>query len=105
MLWALRGRLDDEPLLEACLRDQRFDGQVEGPRGGWLWQMIEAVGAREQFRVPILHALYDLADDRSAKQLCQLARRYAEAGDETFRTLLYEIVEQKPVADSPWLGE
>lgn len=103
--WALSGCLDDTPLLEACLRDQRFDGQVEDPRGGWLWQMIEAVGARERFRVPILQALYDLADDGSAIQLCQLARYYAEKGDETFRTRLYEIVEQKPVADSPRLGE
>src|SRR5207249_9100779 len=60
---------------------------------------------RERFRVPILHALYDLADDGSACQLCQLARHYAEAGDETFRTRLYEIVEQKPIPDSPWLGE
>jgi hypothetical protein len=67
--------------------------------------MIEAVGARERFRVPILHALYDLADDGSETQLCQIARYYAEAGDETFRTRLYEIVEQKPVADTPWLGE
>jgi hypothetical protein len=101
----LGGRLDDEPLLQACLRDQRFDGQVEGPRGGWLWRTVEATGAGERFRVPILHALYDLADDRSANQLCQLGLRYAQAGDETFRTRLYEIVERKPVADSPWLGE
>ncbi len=103
--WALGGYLDDTSLLEACLQDQRFDGQVEGPRGGWLWQMIEAVGARERFRVPILHALYDLADHGSETQLCQLARHYAEAGDETFRTRLYEIVKQKPIADTPWLGE
>src|SRR5213076_1532841 len=38
-------------------------------------------------------------------QLCELAGRYAEAGDDTFRTRLYEIVEQKPFADSPRLGE
>jgi hypothetical protein len=105
MQWALKARLDDEPLLDACLRDQRFDGQVEDSRGDWLWRMIGAVGAKERFRIPILHALYYLSDDRSANQLCQLARNYAEAGDETFHTRLYEIVEQKPVADSPWLGE
>ncbi len=104
-LWASSGRLGDEPLLGACLRDQRFDTQVEHPRGDWLWLMVRAVGAIARFRVSILHALYDLSDDFSASQLCQLARRYAEAGDETFRTRLYEIVEQKPIATSPWLGE
>ena len=103
--WAMSGRLDDDSLLWASLRDQRFDMQVEGPRGEWLWRMIQALGAADRFRVPILHALYDLTDDRSASQLCELARRYAEAGDETFRTRLYEIVEKKPFGDSPWLGE
>jgi hypothetical protein len=63
--------------------------------------MIEAVGARERIRVPLLHALYDLADHGSETQLCQLARSYAEAGDEAFRSRLYEIVEQKPVEDTP----
>jgi hypothetical protein len=67
--------------------------------------MVRAVGAADRFRVPILHALYDLADDGSANQLCELARHYAATGDETFRTRLYEIVAEKPVAYSPWVGE
>ena len=67
--------------------------------------MVRAVDAVDRFRVPILHALYDLSDGRSANQLCELARRYAEAEDETFRKLLYEIVEQKPIADSRCLAE
>jgi hypothetical protein len=103
--WALTGRLGDEPLLEACLRDQRYDAQAEELRGNWLWSMIEALDAADRLRVPILHALYDLTDDDSVGQLCQLACRYAAAGDETVRTRLYEIVEQKPVTHSPWLGE
>ncbi len=101
----MSGRLYDEPLLEACLRDQRFDRQVEDSRGGWLWGMIQAICAADRFRVPVLHALYDLSDDRSASQLCELARFYAETGDETFRTQLYEIVEQTPFPDNLSLGE
>jgi hypothetical protein len=103
--WALSGRLNDEPLLAACLRDQRYDMQIDDSRGDWLWRIIRAIGATERFRVPILHALYDLSDDRSANQLCELARFYAETGDETFRTRLYEIVDQKPLDLDPWLGE
>jgi hypothetical protein len=105
MQWAMTRRLDDEPLMEACLRDLRFDVQVEGSRGAWLWRVIRATDASDRFRVPILHALYELPDERSAHQLCELTRCYAEAGDETFRMRLYEIVEQKPIADSRWLGE
>jgi hypothetical protein len=105
MQWAMRRVLDDDPLLEACLRDGRYDAQIDDTRGDWLWQMVRAVDAADRFRVPILHALYSLSDDRNANQLCELARCFAEAGDETFRRRLYEIVEQKPIADSRWLGE
>jgi hypothetical protein len=105
MQWARARRLDDDPLLQACLQDLRFDVQVEMPRGEWLWRIIEAADAAGRFRVPILHALYDLADERSASQLCELARYYAEAGDDAFRSRLYDIVGQKPFAESPWLGE
>src|SRR5438105_5218110 len=91
--------------MEACLRDQRFDVQVEDSRGEWLWRILRAVHATDRFRVPILHALYDLSDDRSAQQLCELGRCYAETGDETFRSRLYDIVEQKPLANGTWLGE
>jgi hypothetical protein len=105
MQWALSGKLEDEPLLEACLRDQRYDRQCEGSRGDWLWRLIGAAGAVERFRVPILHALYDLSDERSANQLCELSAHYAESGDGSFRMRLYEIVEKKPFADNLWLGE
>ncbi len=94
--WAMAGRLDDRPLLEACLQDQRYDHQVEGMRGDWLWQMVQATGAADRFRVPILHALYELSDERSADQLCELARHYAVMGDEAFRLRLYEIVDRNP---------
>lgn len=103
--WALNGRLGETPLLEACLRDQRFDTQFNSSRGDWLWQMIRAMEAAERFRVPVLHAIYELSDADTAAQLCELARHYAETGDEAFRERLYEIVEQKPIAHSPWLGE
>jgi hypothetical protein len=105
MQWAIGGRLDDGPLLEVCLHDQRFDGQVEDSRGDWLWKMVQVVGAAERFRVPILHALYGLSDDSSATQLCELARCYAKRGDETFRSQLYDMVGKKPFQYIPWLGE
>jgi hypothetical protein len=105
MQWAMNGRLGDAPLLEACLLDQRFDIQVEDSRGDWLWRIVRTVGSTDRFRVPILHALYELSDDRSAEQVCELARRNAEAGDEPFRARLYEIVERTPCTVCPWLGK
>jgi hypothetical protein len=103
--WASRRVLDEDQLLAACLQDGRYDTQLEDTRGQWLWKMVRAVDAVDRFRVPILHALYDLSDGRSAAQLCELARCYAEAGDETFRTRLYEIVEQRPIAECRLVAE
>jgi hypothetical protein len=105
MLWAIDRSLDDESLRAACLEDQRYDMQVEDSRGDWLWRMIRAVDGINRFRVPILHALYELGDERNANQLCELGRCYAETGDESFRDRLYEIVESKPFPESGWLGE
>src|SRR5450759_5119336 len=90
MQWALAGRLEDGPLLEACLQDQRHDSQIDAPRGDWLWEIVQAVGAADRFRVPILHALYELSDHHSADQLCELARCYGATGDEAFHSRLYE---------------
>ena len=104
--WAFSGRLHDEALLEACLRDQRFDMSAEDPRGDWLWEIVQAISAADRFRVPILHAFYELSDERSAVQLCELARCYGATGDEAFRSRLYEVLEQKPFPDyDACLGE
>jgi len=105
MQWAMAGRLDDVPLLEACLRDLRYDRQLDHSREEWLWRMIQAIGAGDRLRTPILQALSNLADDESAEQLCGLAQHYAEEGDDAFRSRLYEIVERPPIADNPWLGQ
>lgn len=103
--WASVGCLADEPLLDACLKDQRHDMQIDGCRAKWLWQIIELLDAKDRFRAPIFHALYVLADARSAYQLCELGYHYANAGDEAFLSRLYEIVEDRIFTDYPELGE
>ncbi|MAX40690.1 hypothetical protein [Gimesia sp.] len=106
-LWAEQGILTETPLKEACLQDLRYDRMCEEPRGGWLWEIINAAGFRNAIRVPLLHALHNLSDPENARQLCKLAQHYAASGDATFRDLLYQIVTQKPLAatDYDFLGE
>lgn len=106
VLWAKCGRWNDEgALLEACLYDMRYDRQCESPRGIWLWEIVEAVGAVDTFREAILTATITIVDDIAAQQLCQFCVMYARRGDERFRTRLRDIVAKKPVAHCPWLGE
>lgn len=106
VLWAKSGRWNDEgALLEACLNDMRYDRQCESPRGIWLWEIVEAVGAVDTFREPILASTMTIVDGFAVRQLCQFCVFYARQGDERFRTRLRDIVADKPVSDSPWLGE
>lgn len=105
MQWALGGKLDEGPLFQACLHDQRHDMQVEQPRGSWLWQLVKAAGGEDRLRAPLLEELRRLPDERSVDQLCELAYFYAALGDDDFRRRLYEIVEQHPGPDAARLGE
>ena len=86
MQWARTGHLDDAPLLEACVQDQRFDMDVEDARGAWLWDIIQSVNAKARFRETILAVLRKMPEGRDACQLCELGFHYAVSGDETFRT-------------------
>ena len=103
--WAKAGCLTDEPLLEACLHDKRYDMQCEDNRGEWLWGILRSAGAIERFREEIVKSLRHASTERDAGQLSDLAFRYAKAGDDEFKTQLYEFVERKPVPDCPWIGE
>src|SRR5262249_10621416 len=90
---------------DACLNDLRYDRQCEEARGPWLWQILEAAGATEELREPILDSLGSVSDGLASQQLCQFAVFYAMLGDHRFRHALQRIVSQKPAADCPWLGE
>ena len=104
--WAQAGCLADEPLLDACLHDKRFDMLFEDNRGEWLWNIINAVGAVTRFREPILVALRSVTIERDAYQLCELALHYATTGDREFEAQLYKFVEQRPFAEHyPSIGE
>ncbi|MCA8988360.1 MAG: hypothetical protein KDA78_11995, partial [Planctomycetaceae bacterium] len=105
MIWACSGKLDDGPLLHACLHDQRHDMQVEETRGSWLWQLVQTVGGENRFRTSLLEELQRLPDERNVYQLCELACHYAAMGENEFRRRLYEIVEHQPVPDAARLGE
>lgn len=105
MQWAVAGKLDHGLLLQACLHDQRHDMEVEDYRGSWLWRLVQAAGAEDRLRAPLLEELRKLPDERSAYQLCKLACFFAASGEDEFRRRLYEIVEQRPVPDAACLGE
>jgi len=96
---------DGTILLNACLRDLRYDRQCEEARGPWLWQVMNAVGVTDAFRGAILDSLTAIDDGLAGHQLCQFAVFYARNGDERFRLRLQEIVTRKPDPSYPSCGE
>lgn len=103
--WAAAGVLAEEPLLNACLHDQRFDSECEDNRGEWLWTIITTLGVAERFRNPILDALQSVSVEQDAWQLCELGFHFARSGDDEFRTQLYELVGRRRFPNSPEIGE
>ena len=104
-LWARAGQLADEPLCEACITDFRYDHSIDDIRGQWLWGLLQDTGFQDRLQEPIFQEFCHWSDERSASQLCQLALHYAKIGDQRFLGRIYEIVEQKPQSDCPYLAE
>ncbi len=106
-LWAERGCLDHDVLLDACLRDLRYDRQCEGCRGEWLWGLVTSAGLIDKFESPLLQSLRSLSpgNDQAANQLCELAFHYAKLGRQEFRDVLYSIVATTSLPDNRSIGE
>jgi hypothetical protein len=102
--WAKAGTLASEPLLNACLIDQRFDVQCEDNRSDWVWNLIRITGSENKFRGQIENALRRVTVERDSDQLCELAFHFARHGEAEFVKLLYDVVERKPFVDSPNIG-
>lgn len=103
--WAKEGMLDEEPLLAACLHDQRFDPQCEDNRGAWLWMLVNLAGKVDRFRDLILNALQTVFTEQDASQLCELALQFAQSGDPAFRRELFEFVAARRFPDARQIGE
>lgn len=89
MQWAMAGKLDDAALHHACTHDLRFDRQCEDSRTPWNWTLLEAAGAVERLRDPILSSAIAVVDERDVGSFSEIAYEYAIRGDEAFRRQLY----------------
>lgn len=74
-------------ILDACLRDTRYDPQIESRRSPYLFDVIQLTGDPVFFRDRILDALdtLDDPDTRTAHQLNGLAAHFAKQGDAAAR--------------------
>ncbi len=68
-------------VLEACLRNQGYDPQVESSKSPWLFAMFGTSPEYSEFKKKILGALKVEKESWKLLQLFELAREMAEHGD------------------------
>jgi len=79
-------------ILDACLHDTRYDGQVESRRATYLFDVIAQTGFQEFYREPILQSMENASDPNTydSLQLNDLATNFADQGDQAARQLVYD---------------
>ncbi len=78
-----------EGLLHASLHDLRYDGQCEGSRVDYVFELLEAAGDTAAYRDAVLQGADGDPEKRDAEHLMGLCRRFAQTGDSEARDALY----------------
>ncbi len=94
-----------EAVLYACTHDLTYDAQCESDRGIYLLDLIDGIGDQDFFRSGLLEALSTPPRDPEKFDLGQtieLARNFAEKGDDEIKQAMYRAVadarfEQEPI--------
>lgn len=79
-----------EALLHACLYNPVYDRQCEGSRAAYLLRLVTLTDVQPLFEQYILDAFMALNTDMDVEQLFDFALRYAQAGNQKARRLMYE---------------
>lgn len=97
-----------EPILNACLHNTAYDPQVEGDRARYMWDIIHLTDDMPFYRREILSALATSSDLWDLDQLFDLARLFAEQGDDEARQAIYrryeQIASEEAAGLAPWCG-
>ena len=86
-------RIDfSKEILQACIRVYAYDPQCEGSRGFYLSQLIDHSPQKEKIIKKILDALSNKKeDDWQLQQLFNIARIYAQRGNNSARLIMYKL--------------
>ncbi|MBI3967504.1 MAG: hypothetical protein HY329_17855 [Chloroflexi bacterium] len=79
-----------DAILHACLHDLRYDGQVEEPRGNYLFELLQLTGEPDWYRARLIAALQQATKVNDKEQLVDLVYSFAKQGDAEARNALYE---------------
>ncbi|MGI4875122.1 MAG: hypothetical protein ACRYFX_28540 [Janthinobacterium lividum] len=92
-------------IIKAALRNFAYDGQAEGSRAQYVYDLYCLSSRPAAIRRAVLQELAREQEDTWAlNQLFELALFFAKEGDATARKTLYKQFLRKPAARADWLG-
>jgi hypothetical protein len=94
-----------DTILPACLHNMVYDTQVEEGREQYLFDLISLTGETDFYRERLSAALPATHDPRDRGQIGAVLRLFAERGDETSRTALYDAFTAAGGRDVSALGD
>ncbi|MDB5147217.1 MAG: hypothetical protein JWQ57_1237 [Mucilaginibacter sp.] len=92
-------------IIKACIKNFSYDGQCEGSRGMYLFELINLSGKNDKIRKAILKGLLKPQKDTwTLTQLFDLAKMFAQQGDAEARQAIYDAFVHNPTWGSDWAG-
>lgn len=94
-----------DDIIKACLTNFAYDGQAEGSRADYLFDLIKLSRQKDKIRNAILKGLSKEEKDTWALvQLFDLATLFAKEGDAGAKQAVYNRFFSNPIEGSDWCG-
>lgn len=92
-------------IIKGALRNYAYDGQSEGSRAQYVFDLISLSDKKEKIRKAILKGLATEQNDTwSLTHLNDLAKLFAQQGDNQARQAIYDRFLNYPIEGSDWVG-
>ena len=92
-------------IIKGALRNYAYDGQSEDSRAQYIFDLISLSNKKEKIRKSVLNGLATEQNDTwSLTHLFDLAKIYAEQGDNEARQAIYDRFLNNPIEGSDWVG-
>ncbi len=92
-------------IIKGALHNYAYDGQSEGSRAQYVFDLISLSNKKEKIRKAILKGLAtEQSDTWSLTHLFDLAKLFAQQGDNEARQAIYDRFLNNPIEGSDWVG-
>jgi hypothetical protein len=92
-------------LIKGALKNFAYDGQSEGSRAKYIFDIISISNNQEKIRNAVLNGIATEQDDTwSLTHLFELVKLYAEQGDKDAKQTIYDRFLNNPIEGSDWVG-